>query len=200
MAVKYDLYSNPGQNDPDGKPQMHARLITHHTATTEELAEDIEKSCSATRSDILLVLSAVSHALRKRLMEGQRVHIEGIGFFQISLKYDPVNNESAANGKDVHFKSVVFRPEKKLKTELTELSFRHSSQTLHSPRLSEAEIDALLGTYFKKNRTITREIFRTLCGFTASTAYRRFAGLIANGKLQPASEACGMPVYEFSPE
>ena len=55
------------------------------TVTTEVLAQRIQERCTVTRPDIKAVLDALVNAMQYALQAGERVHIEGLGFFYLNI-------------------------------------------------------------------------------------------------------------------
>ena len=119
------------------------------------------------------------------LLEGKKVHVDGLGFFQVTLSCE----EEIRNPKDkrvhrVKLKAIKFKADKELKGELCHMKFQRSKIRPHSANLSEVEIDMKLTEYFAENQIITRKDFQYLCGMTQITAYRHIKRLMAEKKLQ----------------
>ena len=54
----------------------------------------------------------------------------------------------------------------------------------HSRKLSDAEIDTCLQTYFTDHQLMTRADFQRICGFMKSKAMEHIRRLRAEGKIQ----------------
>ena len=85
MSIEYDFYRNPNSQGTD-KKRYHARVVSSDRISTDELAEEIQKECSLTITDVKAVLIALGDKLAKHLGDGSKVHLEGIGYFQVNLQ------------------------------------------------------------------------------------------------------------------
>ena len=85
MAIEYDFYRNPN-SEGTNKKRYHARVVSNNRIFTDDLAEEIQNECSLTIADVKAVLIALGDKLAKHLGEGDKVHIEGIGHFQVNLR------------------------------------------------------------------------------------------------------------------
>lgn len=56
------------------------------TVTTEDLLEEIPRSCSLKKSDIIAALTELSEYLISHLRQGEIVDIDGIGRFKLEVK------------------------------------------------------------------------------------------------------------------
>lgn len=195
MSAQYDLYENPVPPGSNKKPRMHARIVTHGTVETNDLAEWIHTCSTLTVGDIRAVLVELSHNLLRQLEDGYRVHLEGFGYFQMTLSCPPIRRGEKIRAESIKFKSISFRPEADVKKELSGTKFERTRLKSHSSRLSAAEVDCRLAKYFQNNPSITRVEFESLCGYTKATANRRLADLVKAGKLQKAG-LFRFPVYE----
>lgn len=184
MSAFYDLYENPIAPGSNKKPRLHARIVTKGTVGTDKLAEEIHERCTLTPGDIKAVLTSLSAIMIEKLEEGERIHIEGFGFLQMTVTCAPVKPGEKVRAESIRFKSVAFRPDKELKKALKNTHFERAKIKRHSATRTEADIKELLTTYFAANTYISREEFQHLCGFTKGTASRRIKELIVAGKLK----------------
>lgn len=88
-----------------------------------DLAEDIAESTTVTKADCLAVLAAMRPKIKKALLNGQRVVLDELGSFVISLQGKCYNAETMQDEDFLpsdYIKShrIVFRPEAKLKKEI----------------------------------------------------------------------------------
>ncbi|MDF9829184.1 HU family DNA-binding protein [Parabacteroides sp. PF5-6] len=184
MSVHYDFYSNPIPPNSNRKPRLHARVVSRGTVSTQELAKYIHDCSSLSTADVKGVLTALCEALSHYLRYGQKVHLEGLGSFELTLTCPPVRYPHEIRAESIHFKSVVFRPDRELKNEFRTLHLERAKEKRHSKKLSPEEVDQRLQRYFATHETITRESFQSLCGFIRCTACRRLQQLVKDGKLQ----------------
>ena len=194
MAIEYDFYLNPNSQGTN-KKRYHARVVSSNRVSTNELAKEIQSECSLTIADVKAVLIALGDKLAKHLGEGDKVHIEGIGHFQVNLKCkEEVRTTRAIRSENIEFKSVSYRADNDLKKHLRKQKIQRSQTKIHSVTMTEEEIDQALTKHFRTNETITRREFEILCTQMRSTAHRILQKLVENGKLRNVATAHN-PVY-----
>ena len=194
MSIEYDFYRNPNSQGTD-KKRYHARVVSSDRITTDELAEEIQKECSLTITDVKAVLIALGDKLAKHLGDGSKVHLEGIGYFQVNLQCkEEVRTTRSVRSDNVDFKSVSYRADNELKKHLKKQKIQRSQTKIHSVEMTEEEIDQKLTDYFKTNDTLTRSQFEVLCTQVKSTAHRILQKLVKDGKLKNVSTK-QHPVY-----
>ena len=194
MALQYEFYRNP---DAEGsnKKRYHARVVPNGRVSTEDLAQEIQKECSLTVSDVKSVLIALSDKMAQHLGEGRKVYLEGIGYFQVNLHCkEEVRTTHAVRSENVEFKSVSFRADIELKNSLKKQKILRSRNKPHSMPLTEKQIDEKLTEYFAQNPILTRRSFQFLCLQVKSTACRILNRLVEAGKLKNVSTQAN-PVY-----
>lgn len=114
MAVSYKLRQDTRKGTRfTGK--WYARAVTTGEAHLDTLAEAIEQSCTATKADILAVITQLVIEMRKALQDGKRVVIDGFGSFKIGLHSKPADSV-AAFAPQTHISGlhVIFRPDTRL--------------------------------------------------------------------------------------
>ena len=194
MSIEYDFYRNPNSQGTN-KKRYHARVVSSNRISTDELAEEIQNECSLTIADVKAVLIALGDKLAKHLGEGSKVHLEGIGYFQVNLQCkEEVRTTHAARSENVEFKSVSYRADNELKKHLRNQKIQRSQTKIHSVEMTEEEIDQALTKYFKTHDTLTRSQFEVLCTQVKSTAHRILQKLVKDGKLKNVSTK-QHPVY-----
>ncbi|MDH6306533.1 putative histone-like DNA-binding protein [Parabacteroides sp. PF5-5] len=186
MGLYYDFYESPSAKDTSERTRLHARVVTSGTTTTDELVETIHSNSTLTTADAKAALISFVEVMGKELSRGRRVHLEGLGYFQLTLSSPPVQSAKEVRAESVRVKSVAFRAETSFKKRFTAVELERAKTKRHSNRYSETEIDGLLTAYFHDHHHITRREFARLCGFTESTAKRRLQALLAAGKLRNA--------------
>lgn len=184
MTAQYDFYKNPSPKDSKRRVRYHARVVPYGTVNTETLARQIHSRCTVTPADVKAVLISLSDVVIDELKDGNRVHIEGLGYLQITLECPPIQSPKEIRAESIRFKSVAFRPEAELRKRLRVTRFERVSRKNHSSGLVAGErLDALLAGYFATHSHITRIGFQNLCGFTRTTANRRLKELREAGKI-----------------
>ena len=194
MSIEYDFYRNPNSQGSN-KKRYHARVVSSNRISTDELAEEIQKECSLTITDVKAVLIALGDKLAKHLGDGSKVHLDGIGYFQVNLQCkEEVCSTRSVRSDNVEFKSVSYRADNDLKKHLKKQKIQRSQTKIHSVEMTEEEIDQKLTDYFKTHDTLTRSQFEVLCTQVKSTAHRILQKLVKDGKLKNVSTK-QHPVY-----
>ena len=194
MAIKYDFYRNPNSQGTN-KKRYHARVVSGNRISTNELAKEIQYECSLTIADVKAELIALGDKLAKHLGEGDKVHIEGIGHFQVNLRCkEEVSTTRAVRSENIEFKSISYRADNDLKKHMQKQKIQRSPNKIHSLSMTEEEIDQALTKHFQTHETITRREFEILCTQMKSTAHRILQKLVKDGKLRNVATAHS-PVY-----
>lgn len=192
--VKYDLYKNPPRKDGKTRQKLHARVVNYKTVETDQLVYDMQEGCTLTPADIHASLNALNHSLVRLLKEGNQVHIEGLGYFGLTLECPQVESAKEIRAESITFKSITFRPEKELKRQLQTIHPVRNNIKNHSQAFSKIEVDALLTDYFTDHDYILTKEFCQLCDMTRITATRRINELLKDGKLRKEGGK-GSPFY-----
>ncbi len=196
MAIEFDIYPSPTVSGEDGKTTYHARVANSETIATSEIAQNIHKRCTLTMSDIKAVLSELHDELVFHLCNGNSVHLEGIGYFRLTLSAPKDITPTNMHRQSISIKAVDFRADTSLKKDLAEKAqFKRTEHKHRSAILDIYEIDALLVDFFETNQYLTRRRFEQLCDFTPSTAARHLKRLLDEGRLKNTNTKQS-PVYE----
>jgi predicted histone-like DNA-binding protein len=195
MGLNYDFYENPQSKGGEQKKILHARVVSSGCMTTDALARTIEEASSLTVGDVKSVLMALTQIMQSRLADGWRIHLDGLGYFQLTLSCPSVSSSKEIRAESIRVKSIVFRPETDFKNSFKTVHPVRTPVKKHSKQQTEQEIEKILTAYFEENPYLTGPQFGTLCGFTHSTAARRLKQLVESGKLKKIS-LCGQPLYE----
>ena len=170
-------------------------MVSGNRVSTRELAKEIQNECSLTIADVKAVLIALGDKLAKHLGDGDKVHIEGIGHFQVNLRCkEEVRTTHSVRSENIEFKSVSYRADNDLKKHLRTQKIQRSPTKTHSITMTEEETDRMLTGYFKTHETLTRRQFEILCSQVKSTAHRILRKLMEDGKLRNVATAHN-PVY-----
>ena len=146
----------------------------------EALAKDICNATTATETDVKLVWDAMSERIVEALSHGYRVELAGLGTLNMELSSHM--GTKAPTGKEVRISGIRFRPDKNLASRLADVKFR--VEEVKRKPLTDAELDEALREYFATHEDIhVRELAR-IGHYAMSTAYRKFRGYVAQGKLE----------------
>ena len=159
--------------------------------TLHDIAKSINNACSMSVPDVLAVWTAIEEEIIRTLSDGNRVELGTLGF--LSLEVGTKHRKSVDEGvtsKDIVAKSITFAPSKQLTQVLGELSFECDGVVAHP--LSEARAEEALAEYFSEHQYISVRTCATVCKCHRSTAYRRIAVMVAEGKLKQSSISSGL--------
>lgn len=185
MAIQFELYKTPHPKDEEGKETYHARIVNFQHIDTDYLAKEIQIATSLTEGDVKSVLDSLSHFMGDRLREGESVHLDGIGYFQIKLNSKEPITSPKLKANQIKLKAnISFKADIKLKKSVSVVHLERSKLKPHSASRSNEEVDKLLTNYFNNNPILTRSDFQRLCGFTPTTAARHIKRLKEEKKLK----------------
>ena len=185
MAIQFELYKTPHPKDEEGKETYHARVVNFQHIDTDYLAKEIQIATSLSEGDVKSVLDSLSHFMGDRLREGESVHLDGIGYFQIKLNSKEPITSPKLKANQIKLKAnISFKADIKLKKSVSVVHLERSKLKPHSASRSNEEVDKLLTNYFSNNPILTRSDFQRLCGFTPTTAARHIKRLKEEKKLK----------------
>lgn len=112
MSVRYRKYQEKREGNKNyGK--WYGRAVHLNNVSTKELAEEIAHSTTATYADTLAVLNELSVALRRHLINSDRVEIEGIGAFKVGISTVAANTSADFGAQNVRSYRVLYQPFKR---------------------------------------------------------------------------------------
>ena len=112
MSVRYRKVQEKREGNKNyGK--WYGRAIVLNNVTTKELAEEISHSTTATLSDTLAVLNELSVALRRHLLNSDRVEIEGIGAFKVGIRTVAAATSADFGAQNVMSYRINYQPFKR---------------------------------------------------------------------------------------
>lgn len=185
MVIKYEVQEIKNSKGT-GEAQPFIRLKQGKALTTDELADMIEEASTATKSDVLAVMTEISHIIVEQLSMGKRFYLPEVGYLSLSVGSVPPEKKSDGKitGKDIYVKNVDFQPEKKLLMKLrSRVHFEKSTYSTRSAEYSEAELWAKISEYFAGNRYITRQTAASHFGLSKYKASQWLAHFVEAGKL-----------------
>ena len=184
MSILFDFYESPPRDGEEDKKRIYARPVFTDTVGTEAIVEIIHTRSSQSRGDVMSTLTNLSRVFSEVLQNGKRVYLEGIGYFHVTLSCPEIRTKNDMRTDNVQVKSVTFRADKNLKSDLKKVKAKRSDFGRHSARLSPAEIDSKLSEFFKENPVMTRRNFQKICQMTETTALRHIHRLLEEGKIK----------------
>ena len=183
-TIAYQLYE---RNDLTGKstkknPTMGVSVVSSRVVTTKEMADDINHASSATQSDVAAVLQAVGQRIAEALLDGNRIEIDHVGTFSLTLTCGNKRKEDYITSKDISVSRISFSPCAELWNQM-----RHATIVSGGPtgnkKLSDDVIDKRLEEYFTTNDSLSRSTFERICECSRHTALTKLKELVKAGKL-----------------
>ena len=130
------------------------------------------------------MLDALSQVMGEELCEGRQVHLDGIGYFYPTLTAtEEISADTPRRNTKVKLKGIQFRSDQKLKNSVGHIKIKQMKRIIHSPKLSETDIDSRLRKYFTDHQIMQRSDFQDITGMVRSTAMIHIRRLRTEGKL-----------------
>lgn len=184
MAISFDWYENPVSPDKPEEKRFHPRIIANGQIDTKDLRSRIQSRCTLNEVDVTAVLDALSQVMGEELCEGRQVHLDGIGYFYSTLTAtEEIAADTPRRNTKVKLKGIQFRSDQKLKNSVGHIKIKQMKRIIHSPKLSETDIDSRLRKYFTDHQIMQRSDFQDITGMVRSTAMIHIRRLRTKGKL-----------------
>ena len=184
MAISFDWYENPVSPDKPEEKRFHPRIIANGQIDTKDLRSRIQSRCTLNEVDVTAVLDALSQVMGEELCEGRQVHLDGIGYFYPTLTAtEEIAADTPRRNTKVKLKGIQFRSDQKLKNSVGHIKIKQRKRIIHSPKLSETDIDSRLRKYFTDHQIMQRSDFQDITGMVRSTAMIHIRRLRTKGKL-----------------
>ena len=184
MAISFDWYENPVSPDKPEEKRFHPRIIANGQIDTKDLRSRIQSRCTLNEVDVTAVLDALSQVMGEELCEGRQVHLDGIGYFYPTLTAtEEIAADTPRRNTKVKLKGIQFRSDQKLKNSVGHIKIKQMKRIIHSPKLSETDIDSRLRKYFTDHQIMQRSDFQDITGMVRSTAMIHTRRLRTEGKL-----------------
>ena len=184
MAISFDWYENPVSPDKPEEKRFHPRIIANGQIDTKDLRSRIQSRCTLNEVDVTAVLDALSQVMGEELCEGRQVHLVGIGYFYPTLTAtEEIAADTPRRNTKVKLKGIQFRSDQKLKNSVGHIKIKQMKRIIHSPKLSETDIDSRLRKYFTDHQIMQRSDFQDITGMVRSTAMIHIRRLRTEGKL-----------------
>lgn len=186
MAVLFDFYESPPQEgQEEDKLRVHARPVFSQTVGTKQLATLLEHRTSLSRGDIYSTLTTLGQVMIEKLQDGQRIYLDGIGYFSVTLRSLEMETEKDMRADRVGVNDIAFRADKQFKQEVRKAKMKRVNRAAnHSARLTPEEVDSRVAEYFKEHPVMTRKSFQGICEMKPGTAFRHIHRLVDEGKIK----------------
>lgn len=124
MAIKYKVLPRRNPQDITAPEKFYAAAIADGDVDLDRLAELISYQCTVTASDCYAVLLSLEHNIVGELGQGRIVRLGRLGNFQVGISSEGQDFEMDVNSNSITKSRILFRPGKKLRTMLNDLSFK----------------------------------------------------------------------------
>ena len=176
------------QNDLTGtatekNPQMAVTVVNSKLTKTNELAEHINNACSVTESDIAAVLQALGKCVCEELLDGNRVELDHLGTFSLSLTCGRKKLEDHVTKNDIRVKNILFTPCVEMKQAMRTANIVSGGPNPNK-QLSDEVILRRLAKYFEEHEFMQRRNFEAVCECSRYTATKKLKELVKAGKLR----------------
>ena len=184
MAVEYDLYkvSDIHSKETD---LLKARTVSKGTITTHKLASWIQQISGFNHGQSKGLLMCLTDTILDYLEDGYEVQLGELGYFSILVTGRPVKNKKELRAESVRFKRLLFRPSKKTRDRLKNLTVKRVdkpvAKTSSLPQEKRAEI---LADYLEKQPCITRAEYMHITSASRHKAINDLKSFIQEGWLR----------------
>ncbi|WP_288955219.1 HU family DNA-binding protein [uncultured Polaribacter sp.] len=127
MAINYKPLERVNPQDTAAPRKYYAAVKTNGSVDFETLAALISEQCTVTETDCLAVLNVLEQNIVRELGQGRIVRLGKLGNFQVSLSSEGFATAEEVNAASITNARILFRPAKKLRNLLKNLSYQKAS-------------------------------------------------------------------------
>lgn len=181
---EYNVFRNPGKDD--NEESLHPRLVNQNTIRMNRLAYEISGMTTFSSADIKGILEAFRQRLGFHLSYGDRVELEGLGTFNISIKKatkTKATNAKAFRANTICLQKVTFRCSKELKQELRHLYVKREENHSYLKKSIPEERKQKILDYLDENDYIIAWDCCSINNCTRYIALKDLKELIREGKI-----------------
>ena len=127
MSIKYKVLPRKNPRDIAAPEKFYAAAIADGETDLDKLAEQISYQCTVTESDCYAVLLSLERNIISELEQGRIVKLGRLGNFQIGVSSQGKDTAAEVTSGAIVKTRILFRPGKRLRSLLKDLSFRKAS-------------------------------------------------------------------------
>ena len=127
MSITFKSVARRNPQDINLPEKYYAKAIASGEVDLDTLAEQIAYECTVTESDTYAVLLALERNVAKQLQQGRIVKLGKLGNFQVSVSSEGLDTQEEVSAQAITKSRILFRPGKRLRSLLTELSYQKAS-------------------------------------------------------------------------
>lgn len=124
MAIKFKTQPRKNPRDMAAPDKFYAAAIGNGETDMESLAEMIAYQSTLTDTDCYAVLRSLEHNIISELNQGRIVKLGSLGNFQVSISSNGKATPEEVTAIDVTKSRILFRPGKKLRKLLGDLTYQ----------------------------------------------------------------------------
>jgi predicted histone-like DNA-binding protein len=138
MSIKYEFHINPPQKG-EAITRYHPRMISSGTVDSKGIAESLHAQSTLSTGDVQAVLSMLGKEIVHQLSYNNRVHINGIGYFYLSLETKEIESDHEVRAESIKVKKLVLEADDEMKENLNKITIRRSEEKNHSEAISDED-------------------------------------------------------------
>lgn len=127
MAIKFKAQARKNPQDLSLPEKYYASAIADGEVDMDYLAEQISYQSTVTESDCYAVLLSLERNIMDALKQGRIVKLGRLGNFQVSISSEGRDLETEVDANAIIKTRILFRPGKRLRNLLNDLSFKKAS-------------------------------------------------------------------------
>lgn len=185
MSIKYELYPlSVGKDVKECKKRYYPHVASLQTYGIDEIAHLLHHRSTYTEGELKGMMELLSNAVGELMMDGNRVHLKGIGYFSPTLTCSkPIEKMDARNLK-IELKDIVFRPDTLLKKQMASAEFESTPGSTRFDIYSDEEWNELLNTAFAEQDYLTSRDLVHRSGASSTAVWRRLRRWTEEGKIR----------------
>lgn len=91
--------------------KWYGKAVVLGKVSTKDLSEEISHATTVTRADVLAVLTELSDALKRHLLNSQKVSLDGLGSFRVGIKSSMTDEKEDFNASKIKGYRIIYTPE-----------------------------------------------------------------------------------------
>lgn len=121
MALRYKAVAHKLPQQPE---RFYARACNRQKVTLDDLAALISRNSSASRADVVMVLTSLTDLVPSLLLQNNSVQLGELGTISLHLNSKGEASEEAVNWRSVNRVRVKFRAGLKIKKQLGQITLK----------------------------------------------------------------------------
>lgn len=181
-----------------GRTPVRVMPYNQQTVDTKALASLIADRCLVKEPDIRAALTALGEVIRETLLDGDRIVLDDIGTFNLSLalkktltdgsRCEPKTVGDSLTAADIEVGHIIFTPCKELREAMRQARFESSGVRPSDP-LTPADIDTFLTQHFSTEYSLTRRQFESHFDISRDKAIQHLTALVVSKNSSPVASA-----------